>query len=279
MTDYCTLADARAEIKATGTTDDAIARRAIRVVSRRIDKEMGAKRSYFAPYLEQRKFRITADRINTWDGVFWLNNHILAFTAVLKGTETVTTSVELYSEDNKVTQGLRFTDNCSTWYSGEPRPVFVYVTGTWGWHEDWDNAWDAVDKVKDAAGITDSVTTITVDDVDGEDLDDFTPRFSAGNLIRIGTEYIDVLSTDTDANTMTVRRGVNGSTASAHALNDDIYVYRVDDRIRRITARQAAVIYARRGAFQVETLDGVGATYPQDLMPELLNTLTGFIYG
>jgi hypothetical protein len=42
----------------------------------------------------------------------------------------------------------------------------------------------------------------------------------------------------------------------------------------RAVTRQAALLYTRRGAFQVETLDGVGAiTYPQDLIAELQVTL------
>lgn len=281
MTSYCTLADARNAINADSTTDDETIRRNIRAVSRRIDVVMGSKRRpFFAPYQEQRKFRITPGRINSWDKVFWLNDNALAFTAVLWGSQTITTSVELYSNDDGVASGLRYTNGCATWYSAETPPVFVKVTGTWGWHEDWDNAWDSVDTIQDAAGIDATVTAITVADVDGVDSDGFTPRISAGNLILIGSEYIDVLATDTDTQILTVRRGVNGTTAAEHALKAEISVYRIDERLRRITARQAASLYARRGAFQVETLDGVGSiSYPQDLLAELRATLTEMVYG
>jgi hypothetical protein len=288
MTRYCTLADARAELKttSTSTTDDAQLERYIRQVSKRIDSTMGYQRwPFFAPTIDTRTYPVNMGRVDSQYNTFRMDHFILALTAVTRGGETVTSSVELFTDRNAVARHLRLTNWTASWYDcgacGDDQPPYwVAVTGVWGWHEDYDNAWDKVDDVADIAGINATDTTVTVADADGADLDGFTPRFSAGNLIQIGSEWLEVLAVDTDHDTLTVRRGVNGSTAAAHALGADISVYRVDERIRRVAIRQSSMLYARRGSYQVETLDGVGVvSYPQDLLNELKGVLTEFQYG
>lgn len=276
---YCTLAQAKTELNASNTVDDNKLRRNIETVSRRIDNLMGyPRRPYFAPYIEQRGYTISNDRVSTLAGTFWLRDPLLAFSAVLRQTTSVTSLVELYNSGNGVADSLRFTSSSYSWYPTDNDLVRkVFVTGTWGWHSDYANAWEAVDAL--AAGINASVTSITVADADGADLDGFTPRFSPGNLIQIGSEWMMVNAVNTTTNALTVRRGVNGSTAASHLISAAVSTYHVDDRISRITARQAALLYARIGAFQVETLDGVGVvTYPQDLLAELRATLQDFAY-
>ena len=281
MTDYCTLDDVKVELKADSTVGDAQVRRFIQQVSRRIDRTMQSRRPYFAPYTEQRKFAVSSMRVNSYENVFVLDDALLAITTVLRADEDITANVELHTPYNSVARAIRITNNTTTWWeygdATDTPPVWVKVTGVWGWNEEYAAAYDHVDDL--AANITASATSITVANVDGADLDGFTPRISAGNLIQIGAELMDVTTTDITANTATVRRGVNGTTAAAHVTGDDVNVYRVDERIRRIATRQAALLYARRGSFQVETLDGIGAvTYPQDLLMELRRTLQDFMY-
>ncbi len=285
MTSYCTLNEARNEIKAKTTVDDTKVELLIRVVSKRIDALMGSPRTpYFAPNFDVRKYLLSTKRVDNFNNVFWLNEHILAFSVVTRGGETITANVELYDVYNDVPKALRITSQATTWYncgtSADTPPIVIQVTGTWGWHEDFSNAFDSVDTVQDGGGINASVTAITVADADGTNSDGFAPRFSPGNLIQIGTELIDVLAVDTTTNVLTVKRGVNGSTAVVHANATAIGVYILDERVKRATARQVALLYARRGAFQVETLNGIGAiTYPQDLLTELLITLQDFQYA
>lgn len=281
MTNYTTLDRAKAEIGASSTVDDALVRRHIATVSKRIDAVMGSpRRPFFAPYTEQRDFLITTDRVDSIYNTFLLQNHILAFTAVLKQTTTFTSLVELYSYGEEVATLLRLTNTSYNWYpNNNTQAPKIYVTGTWGWHADYSNAFDSVDTIQNVGGINASATSVTVANADGADLDGFTPRFSPGNLIRIESELLDVTGVDTTTNALTVRRGVNGTTAAAHVQTTAIDVYRVDERVSRIAARQAALLYVRKGAFQVETLDGVGViTYPQDLVTELRNSLTEFVY-
>jgi hypothetical protein len=277
MTSYCTVAQAKVELKADSTIQDAQVRGYIRTVSERIDSEMGnPRRPFFAPYSEQRRFPISGDQIDSYNNTFLLRKPILSVSAVLKDTTTLTSQASLFYWSNEVANMLQLTQGY-TWYPEEDPPNELYVTGVWGWHADYTNAWEAVDTLQ--ANINASVTSLTVADADGADLDGFIPRFSPGNLIQIDSEWMDVNAVNTTTNTLTVRRGVNGSTAAAHTSGKAVSTYHVDDRIQRITARQGALMIARQGAFQVETLDGVGViTYPQDLLPELRATLTRFAY-
>jgi hypothetical protein len=239
---------------------------------------MGSSRiPFFLPTTATRKYLIRGDRIDSYLNLFLLKDHILAFSAVTRGGETITANVELYADYNQVATQLRLTDDGISWYSTSTAPQFVQVTGVFGWHEDYTNAFDAVDEIQ--ANINATVTSLTVADVDGADLDGVTPRISAGNYIKINSEIMLVTATNTTTNVCAVRRGQLGTTAAAHTANDDVSTYRVDERIRRVAARQAALLYARKGAFQVETLDGVGVvTYPQDLLMELQASLTEFVY-
>jgi hypothetical protein len=89
-----------------------------------------------------------------------------------------------------------------------------------------------------------------------------------------------VTAVNTTTNVLTIRRGVNGSTPAAHVATTAINVWQVEEPVKRACIRQSAMMYARRGAFQVEVLDGIGVvTYPQDLLVELKNVLTEFMYG
>lgn len=287
MTMYCTLAQVKQEIKAgTNATEDAKVFDYMRQVSTRIDHTMGSmRRPYFAPYTETRKRNVTPYRVDSWNNTFDLGYHILSFSAVVRGAETITSNCELYAPDNEVATHLRITNNATTWYSDcatncNYPPTVVQVTGVWGWHPDYTNAWASVDTVQNVGGINASVTSVTVSDADGADLDAQTPRFSPGNLIKIDIELMDVVAVNTTTNILTIRRARNGTTAAAHAAGAAISTYQVDDVVNRIAARQAALLYARQGAFQIASIDGAGVvSYPQDLLSELRSALTEFQYA
>ena len=106
------------------------------------------------------------------------------------------------------------------------------VTGSWGYHKDWVNAWeDSGDSVQDAGGINATVTTITVTDADGDDINGLENRFKTQQLIRLGSEMLWITGRNTADNELTVRRGMNGSTAAVHANDVQIDVYRPQSEI------------------------------------------------
>lgn len=284
---YATLADARLDNKAVSTTDDNVLLRYLRQISRRIDNMFRVlnwpTRPIFEPYIETRIIPLSTYQTNSLLRTYTLPASLLALTGVQVATETLTigTLVEAWPDSASPITALRLIDCCNSWFSFDcgtcSEPTLIQVSGTWGIHRDYANAWQHVDDL--AAGITDSATSLTVADVDGADAYGLIPRLSAGNLIRVGNEYMEVTATDTGANTVTVRRGQNGSTASAHAQNDDVDVWMVEEPIRREVARQAAFLNARRGAYSTVDITALGETrYPSDLLGSLRGVLAEYAY-
>lgn len=112
------------------------------------------------------------------------------------------------------------------------------VTGWWGYHEEWADAWeDSGDEIEDNP-LSDSATTITVNDATGRDLQGFSPRFGRLAIIKIDDEVMQV--TNVESNTLTVIRGANGTTAAAHLQNATIYLYRPMTNVRDATRLIAA---------------------------------------
>ena len=68
MTNYTTLDRCKEELKANSTIDDSDLFRYIIQVSQRIDSTMGTpRRSFFAPYTEQRQYQIETYRVDSID--------------------------------------------------------------------------------------------------------------------------------------------------------------------------------------------------------------------
>lgn len=247
--------------------------RYIRIVSRRIDLDFAARRPLFLPYTEARKFLVTSERINSSLNTFRLDGPLLELTALsVAGTAlTPGTTVTLYPDpDMPPFNEVRLTDY-STWYgycAADNAPAFVTATGVWGLHRDYANAWLTVDAL--AADITASVASLTVADADGLDDYGFTPRLSEGQILRIDSEYLIVLTVNTGTNVLTVKRGQLGSTAAAHAQSDAVEIFQVEEPIKFVVARQAAFIWARQGAYTTMQSDGISEVrYPPDLLAEL----------
>ncbi|MBI5671121.1 MAG: hypothetical protein HZC41_24255 [Chloroflexi bacterium] len=119
----------------------------------------------------------------------------------------------------------------------------ITVTGIWGWHDHWDEAWrGAADTVRDnplAAG----ATILTVADADGADSMGEAPRFQVGQLLKIEDEYLWVLAVNPTTNVLTVQRGANGTTAAPHALNTPVSVYQPPADVAALALRRAAWLY------------------------------------
>ena len=270
---YCTLAQMKSELKATATTDDSIALNYIRQVSARIDNIMNprARRPWFGPWVEQRAYPLEMQAVESWRNVFHFRQPLLSFSEVLLDATDITSVVEAFPKLERIIKALRFTTTSRNWYetvSSDGAPSYVFITGTWGYQSDFSEAWPEYDTLQ--ADITAAALTGTVEDANGTDPFGFTPRFSPGALVKIDSEYMELTAVNTTTNVLTWRRGVHGTTAAAHLSAASVQVWQVEDSIRRICQRQAAMMYARRGAFQVETLDGIGTiSFPQDLLSEM----------
>jgi hypothetical protein len=287
MTLYATLADAKSTMAAgssSSTTDDAIVLRNLRVVSRRIDRLFQSRRPYFAPYIESREFALNPEYINSREGTFRFNDPLLALTGTSVGTEALTlgTGVKAWPTLTTPIHKLLLVGSYTNWYgycNDLNEPNRVTIAGTWGYHRDWANAWMAVSTLS-AAIVSTTATTFTVADIDGADLYGRIPMISAGALVKIDDEYLEVIATDTATNTATVLRGVNGSTAATHLNAASVSVYQVEEDIRDIVARQAGFKYARRGAYENINIADLGTIqFPADMLAELWGVLRGYMYA
>ena len=282
MTRYCTLGFAKMEKDITGaskTIDDAQLFAYIAAVSQRIDGMLQpnkklAQRPFFAPYIESRVMQIRSHKVNSLNMTIDLDMYLLALTTVLAGAQDVTSKIIAYIAGFPPFEQLQINvDTCETWYSLETSPTIrrawpapLTITGTWGWHADWDNAFVATGTL--LAEYNATVTTIVLSAGQGV-------LFSAGNMILIDNEYLEITAVTTD--TLTVIRGVNGSTAAIHLILAPVSILSIPDDIQRATARQVSGLYARRGSFSVQTLTQLGLVqYPQDLLLELENTIASY---
>lgn len=134
------------------------------------------------------------------------------------------------------------------------------ITGIWGYHETWDTAWQSSGDTL-SLGVSATGTTFSVSDADGNDIYGLPNRFKVQQLGKVDDEYFYILTVTGDStNTLTVIRGVNGTTAATHDSGATIYVYRPMVEIEHATKRLAAWLYGQRDApFQEKiALPGMG---------------------
>ena len=117
----------------------------------------------------------------------------------------------------------------------------IAITGIWGWHDRWTQAWRASgDSLQ--AGISASDASISVSDAAGSDSDGLSPRFQAMQLLRINDEYLRVIAIDLPKQRLTVQRGAQGTAASDHPLGARIETYVPALPIRDLTLRYAELM-------------------------------------
>lgn len=288
MPTYCTVDDVKVQMQASqvasmAATETVKILALCRSVTAQVDRLFQARRPFFFPYIESRQKSVTPHTVNTMQNSLFFVDNLLELTSVTAGTTALTigSTVEAWPTSDTPYHYLRLMSYWNNWYQylqDDSIPLFVTINGVWGFHRDYANAWLKVDDL--AGDINASVTSLSVADVDGTDDYGRTPRISAGNLLKIGTEYLEVTATNTGTNAVTVRRGVNGSTAAAHTAGDDVYVWQVEDTIRAETARQVGYVYARRGAYETATINDIGVQqFPPTMVASLLGAVEGYSYG
>lgn len=289
MPTYCTVDDVKFEMKTNEaatlqTTDSPKLLTLCRRASEKVDRLFQSRRPFFFPYIESRQKPVNDFVVNSQLNTLALNDNLLALNTVTAGTTglTVGSTVEAWPTLDSPYRYLRLMSFSTYWYqylASDGTPLFITVNGTWGFHRDYSNAWITDDALA-AAITTTTATTFTVADVDGADSTGRTPRISAGNLIKIDSELMEVTATNTTTNVVTVRRGVHGSTAAAHLISTAVYVFQVEETIRQEVARQVGYIYARRGAFDNYSIMELGVQqFPPTMIASLVGAVEGFAYG
>ncbi len=154
------------------------------------------------------------------------------------------------------------------------------ITGTWGFHTDYDNAWEDSGSTLGAAVSTTTATQIT--------LDSLTDDLDVGHLIRIDSEWLYVVGpveATLTAITRTVKRGVNGSTAATHLSGSTVYVYRPESRIELATRMLVAAMFEAEANATGEVLNvsGMGTVstsdVPKKVKAKLVAPYWNWMYG
>ncbi len=114
------------------------------------------------------------------------------------------------------------------------------ITGLWAYHRAPELAWrvsgDAL-----TVGVSGLSSTLSVSNTQGTDAEGYQPRLHGGQLMRLGDELLRVLSTT--PTTLSVRRGVNGTTAAAHLAGVPVETFWPDPLAEALGYRWAAWLY------------------------------------
>lgn len=275
---YSCLRDARASVNvgsASNTSEDAYLLDALRTASARIEALTGIE---FTPRIATYYQDALGTHIDTAEDVLYLNAPLLEVTSVTDGAGQALvqgTAFEMYPRNATPAAGLRIIYNSGyywTYYTDDWRDA-ITVTGVWGHRSNYTLAWIASGDTVLGGGVNASATTITVSDADGVDAYNRT-RFSPGQLLKVGNEYMTLLAVNTGTNTLTVVRGVQGSTATAHETSTAIYVWEPEPVIQRAALMWASYMLSRRGNFEQTQFDGMATvSYPADAPAEVTNIL------
>lgn len=259
ISDYCTLAQVRQEVQLTSgeTSDDALLAMIIRRASRLIDERTFR---WFYPLIATRYYDYPDD-LHTLD----LDADLLSCTSlVIDGTTTVAASDYLLYPLNSVVKSRIQLDLSRGYFFSysDTRQKAIAVTGVWGWHDDYANAYEASGQAVGGTGMTDSSTTVTVASAAA-----FSPR----QTIQIESELLMI--TAIVDKTLTVTRALNGTTAAAHTAGKDIYIYRPPQTVEQLAIRISAWLYRRRDApFEKTATPALGmVTIPAKLPPDIVD--------
>ncbi len=277
MNRYCTLDQALAETRAKAgyesPDDNALAyiKQAITHVSARIDRET---RATFWPDIRTEYYDARGSHLIDYRLLELIKMPFLSITTLKDGLgNTLVEGVDYHTWPRGETPiaALRLiaaTGRSWALYSTDWRDA-ISVSGIAGYHERYSEAWLASgDSVQNVAGITAADTSLTVNNASGTDGYGFVPRFSPGNLLRLESEFMEVLTVS--VNVLAVRRGVNGSTKAAHAPATPIDVWQVEPSIQRAALRWVGYLFQRRGAFEQTSYDGIATvTFPKDAPGEV----------
>src|SRR5258708_29010111 len=199
---YATLAQLRARnnVAASDTTDDSRMLAKLRSATQEIERVTGR---IFQPISEARKFD-WADSFTLW----FRAQDLLSLTSIVDGQGNTISSSAIIKLGGA-------NDTYGPYYAVELDPTKAYflyqttttraltVTGIWGYHDDFANAFhDSAVTVSADSG----TTTITTSPNGGADAWGQFPAISAGHLIQIESEWLHVLYVP-DSTHITVSRG------------------------------------------------------------------------
>lgn len=234
----------RLGLAAADTTEDLKLLRLLQTASAQIERLSGRR---FSPRLATLEHDVNVFQASE----LLLRDDLLALASVTNGDgQTIDPAQILTIPDmggDTPTAVLRLTGGAAFVWQETPLRA-VRVRGVWGWHDRWSRAWrDSGDSVQNNP-LSSGATSVSVSDSDGVDGEGELPRFQAGQMLQIEDEYLRVTGVNTTTNTLTVLRGVNGTTAAAHDQHSAIAIYQAPLDVQSLVVRWAAWLYKEADA-------------------------------
>lgn len=270
---YAPFRDVR-KIKKLGqseTGDDPVLLMLSRQVSERIDQIM---RMEFLPRKATYGHRYNSSALfSPYD--LALYQPLLELTTLTNGNgNVIATGYSLYPSNSTPKGFIRLAQSGAVqWAYTTNGNDEINVVGVWGYRQHASEAWVNTNTTLQAAIASTTATTFTVVNAAATDANGITPCLSAGMMIQIDTEWMMVM--DVTTNTLTVVRGVRGSTAATHLISTPVSVYNVEPTIQRAVMVWTALVYDRLGeSVQVQLdMEGKVLAFPKDAPQEVLDIL------
>lgn len=262
--DLITLERVREEKNIQEDADNRLLRRYIKIASE-IWSLWTDRR--FVPYVDTKKFGLS----HVYGLCLDMGDDLLSVTTITNANGAVI-DLSLYDlrPDNKDPKTkIELKSSAGAYWDFTYVENRIEVSGIWGYHYNYAVAWgDSLDTVKDAT-LNATTTTLTVDDTDADN-DEGETRFGKLDYLLVGTEQMQVLDINVTDKTLTVKRGVNGTTAANHTQNDKIYTYRQTPQVQFAASEIVKWMYEHRDKVDgaVQLAENLGLVIAREL-PEI----------
>lgn len=265
---YVPLDDLRSyfNLGSQNTTDDETLKEIIYRCSRSVDKYT---RRHFFPKHELRKYDAPKDETLRLDRDF----------VSVTGLSHLNGNAEIDSADYWLSRGedwnLKPYDRIVLNDSGVTRFNFsgtrrqaVHVEGTTAYHESDGWVFSGTSLNGDLAH---NNSLAFIGGSTGQDNDGFSPRFKAGQVIKIENEFAHI-EFGSGLSYINLKRGINGTTLASHASNTAVYVWKPESDIQFYTKRLASWAYMQSQSPYTEriSIPGYGSidvpgNWPKDI--------------
>lgn len=263
---YATVPQVRTLLKTDVTTSDTTILDMLTFCSARIAQRLKRK---FEPFVDTKYFDANYPTVSPSGRYLELGYPLLELnTLTLGNTQTPALNTDMLTLPREGAPYYRVyllpTYTYSFYTVDNYRTEAISVSGIWGAVDDYSQAW-VNQTTLNGAIVSATATSVPVTSASA---------LSAGMLIRVDSEYMRITAIST--NTLTVTRGVNGTTATTHLTLTAVYSFTPMHEITRATALYTAYAFHRRGAYEQTTFDlgtGVSIQYPADIPTEVQNIL------
>jgi hypothetical protein len=270
MNNYASVSDLKTALGITSTTDDVIMRKILDAASRMIDIYTSR---FFYCKTQTRYFAGAGSRL-------WVDDLLSINTSGLKTDEDgdatfentfATTDYILKPLNTYPKTHIEISDDSD--YSGFANGIKkgVEIAGLWGYGDGISATPYIVDTTLATTISSASTTAVVVTAV---------TNLSAGQTILMDTEQMFIYSIDTTTKTLTVERGVNGTTAAAsHTAGISLYIYQYPYDVWQACINLASAIYQNRAkqGIQTERLGDYAYTLTREAVNAILSdTISGY---